>query len=374
MQRKRPGPIAVPIEGSKSYLLTNTGTFMEGDLTISREGMQISNSPASNITVKESSTASSNIAPIKVASETIEVTPVAVATAPPTPVDLSPDDLEDLGIIGQGSSGLAKKVRVKSTGDIRVLKVIQFDVNSDVVRKQITTELRTLYGACHPNVVRYLQAFFDEGAITIVMEYMDAGSLADVLSRHRRGLPERYVAAIARQIMAGLYHLHKDLRVVHRDIKPSNLLLNSNGELKISDFGVSGQLGSSVSNCLSWVGTVTYMSPERIKGESYSYDSDLWSLGLTLLECALGRFPYPPPGESASLGFWELLEYIVMEPAPLLPHDQFSPELCDFVSICLQKDSRNRPSVSHLLQHPFLKKHQDASLADLLKPIGAGGG
>ena len=67
------------------------------------------------------------------------------------------------------------------------------------------------------------------------------------------------------QILLGLLHLHKDLRVVHRDIKPSNLLLNSRGELKISDFGVSGQLTSSVSNCLSWVGTVTYMSPERIK-------------------------------------------------------------------------------------------------------------
>lgn len=65
--------------------------------------------------------------------------------------------------------------------------------------------------------------------------------------------------------MSGLLHLHKDLHVVHRDIKPSNLLLNSRGELKISDFGVSGQLTSSVSNCLSWVGTVTYMSPERIK-------------------------------------------------------------------------------------------------------------
>lgn len=91
-------------------------------------------------------------------------------------------------------------------------------------------------------------------------------------------------------------------QVVHRDIKPSNLLLNGAGEVKISDFGVSGQLASSVSNCLSWVGTVTYMSPERIKGDSYSFDSDLWSLGLTLLECALGRFPYPPPGEPCGGG------------------------------------------------------------------------
>jgi serine/threonine protein kinase len=236
------------------------------------------------------------------------------------------------------------------------------------------------------------------------------------------------------------------VQVVHRDIKPSNLLLNSAGEVKISDFGVSGQLASSVSNCLSWVGTVTYMSPERIKGDSYSFDSDLWSMGLTLLECALGRFPYPPPGRvqgcrqtpgwhhrlaphaawrlhiraqyctvheclprkahpprrrlcvmmaggrpppwristshreplpagetGVNLGFWELLEYIVIEPPPTLPADQFSRELVDFVGQCLQKDAKARPSVTALAQHPFLKLHPNASLKDVLEPVLATG-
>jgi mitogen-activated protein kinase kinase 1 len=136
---------------------------------------------------------------------------------------------------------------------------------------------------------------------------------------------------VARQVLTGLSHLHKALRVVHRDIKPSNLLLNSAGQLKLTDFGVSGQLSNSMSKCLSWVGTVTYMSPERIRGDTYSYNTDVWSLGLLLLECATGRFPYPPqqadrdaPGggggggaaaaaaaaAGAGLGFWELLEYI----------------------------------------------------------------
>lgn len=98
---------------------------------------------------------------------------------------------------------------------------------------------------------------------------------------------------------------------MHRDIKPSNLLLNSKGDVRISDFGVSGQLSNSCSKCLSWVGTVTYMSPERIRGDCYAFNTDVWSLGLVLLECAVGRFPYPPPGEAiTTLGFWELLEYI----------------------------------------------------------------
>lgn len=70
-----------------------------------------------------------------------------------------------------------------------------------------------------------------------------------------------------------------------------------------------------MSRCLSWVGTVTYMSPERIRGDSYSFNTDVWSVGLLLLECATGRYPYPPEGGAAAvgqsrLGFWELLEYI----------------------------------------------------------------
>ena len=95
--------------------------------------------------------------------------------------------------------------------------------------------------------------------------------------------------------MKGLQYLHKDRRIIHRDIKPSNLLMNSAGRLKIADFGVSGQLANSVSKCQTWVGTVTYMSPERIKGDAYGFASDSWSLGLSLLEFALGHFPYAPP-------------------------------------------------------------------------------
>ncbi|GFH23379.1 protein kinase domain-containing protein [Haematococcus lacustris] len=163
------------------------------------------------------------------------------------------------------------------------------------------------------------------------------------------------------QVVAGLVHLHKELHVVHRDIKPSNLLLTSTGALKISDFGVSGQLTSSVSNCLSWVGTVTYMSPERIKGDQYSFDSDMWSLGLTLVEWDASAAQQP-------LGFWELLEYIVEEAVPVLPRGdpRFSAELCDFVAKCLVKDARQRATIDVLSKHAFLRTHKGTNLAELL--------
>jgi serine/threonine protein kinase len=136
------------------------------------------------------------------------------------------------------------------------------------------------------------------------MEYMDLGTLGDILKRCHQ-IPEVMLGLIAFQVLNGLDYLHRSIKLIHRDIKPSNLLVNSNGSVKISDFGVSGQLMNSKDQRSTWIGTVTYMSPERFRGgcditylESYSWDTDLWSLGLTLLECAWGRYPYPSPEEN----------------------------------------------------------------------------
>ena len=105
------------------------------------------------------------------------------------------------------------------------------------------------------------------------------------------------------QILQGLAYLHKN-HVVHRDIKPANILLNKNGIVKLADFGVSGQTETSMDGLTSWVGTMSYMSPERLKGSKYFKDTDLWSLGIILIECATGRCPTP------DAGFWDLFTYL----------------------------------------------------------------
>jgi len=94
-------------------------------------------------------------------------------------------------------------------------------------------------------------------------------------------LSEPVLAAITQPVLQGLAYLHRELHVIHRDIKPSNILVDTAGNIKIADFGVSGNLAHTLAKCASWVGTVHYMSPERISGGSYSYDSDIWSLGIT---------------------------------------------------------------------------------------------
>lgn len=154
--------------------------------------------------------------------------------------------------------------------------------------------------------------------------------------------------------------------------------MNHKGEVKITDFGVSAVLASSMGQRDTFVGTYNYMAvclanffdlidwspvwiyffiyllyfslnpaccklsrlfflcswqPERISGDFYDFRSDIWSLGLVILECATGSFPYKQTeNEEGPLSFYELLETIVEEPPPSVPEDQFSPELCSFIS------------------------------------------
>lgn len=96
---------------------------------------------------------------------------------------------------------------------------------------------------------------------------------------------------IAYQILEGLNYLHKDLKIIHRDIKPGNILVNSNGDIKIGDLGICGKLEHTTDVTNSWVGTTIYMSPERLNESSYSFSTDIWSLGLTLIELRTGVHP-----------------------------------------------------------------------------------
>lgn len=254
--------------------------------------------------------------------------------------DVSLDELAVVGACGKGAGGVVQKAVHVPTGTFLAVKIVQMNVQPEI-RKRIIGELRALHDARCPYVVAYRGAFFGDGSVSIVLEYADGGSVADVTSR-LGFIEEPALREIARQTLLGLEYLHVTKKIVHRDVKPSNILVNTDGSAKISDFGVSGHLADSVAKCDSWVGTVTYMSPERISGEAYAFDSDVWSLGLALLECATGRFPYPPEtsddgdvsygylvsknSETApprappkTLGFWDLLDHIVREPAPTLP-------------------------------------------------------
>ncbi|CAI5496290.1 unnamed protein product [Closterium sp. Naga37s-1] len=272
-------------------------------------------------------------------------------------------DLRKVELLGRGASAAVYLVQHARTGQQYALKDMQLNMDADV-QKHVGNELRINHQCRSPHVVRCYQAFVDDGHLFIVLEYMDAGSLADVLQLVGR-ITEPYLAAISRQALQGLRDLYQGHRIIHRDIKPSNMLLNQSGCLKISDFGVSRVLENSYDVGNTFAGTYTYMSPERIMGRSYSHNSDLWAFGLSLLECAIGQYPYRP-ASGGSFNYFDLLSEISNSPAPIAPPDFFSPQFCDFVALCLQKDPNQRPSAEQLLNHPFIHLHPDVSLQPLV--------
>jgi serine/threonine protein kinase len=128
-----------------------------------------------------------------------------------------------------------------------------------------------------------------EDSLTLILEYMDAGTLQDMVETG--GVQsESVLANISLQVLRGLDFLHQK-RIVHRDIKPANILVNHDGIVKLSDFGVARVMAAHEAAVKSNLGTFAFFSPERLHGDQYDFSSDIWSMGITLLTLALGAFP-----------------------------------------------------------------------------------
>ncbi|KAK8940912.1 Mitogen-activated protein kinase kinase 5 [Platanthera zijinensis] len=269
--------------------------------------------------------------------------------------DLRLSDFEKIKPLGHGNSGTVYQVRNRQTGALFALKTLSAD--DSISRRQISREVEIHRVVDSPFVIR-CHGFMSTptGDVALLLEYMDAGSLESLTGFKSRGpFQEAALSVISRQVLLGLSYLHSH-KIVHRDIKPGNLLVNAAGEIKIADFGVSKIMRRSLDPCLSYVGTSAYMSPERFDPDSYggnydAYASDVWSLGLTVLELYLGHFPLLPPGQRPD---WATLMCAICfgEP-PELP-ETVSGDFRDFISRCLQKESRRRWSVAQLLAHPFI--------------------
>ncbi|KAI8066278.1 kinase-like domain-containing protein [Gilbertella persicaria] len=243
-------------------------------------------------------------------------------------LDLRPEDFKSIDELGRGNGGTVSKVLHIRTNTVMARKIVHIDANMNV-RKQIMRELQFMHDCNSKHIVSFYGAFMNGGDISICMEYMDAGSLDQIYKKHGP-FPLDVLKKVAYAIVDGLIYLYDEHRIIHRDLKPSNVLVNSQGQIKLCDFGVSGQLINSVAD--TFVGTSSYMSPERIMGSPYSVKSDVWSLGITLMELALGRFPFPPEGTPLSI--FELLQHIVHEPVPVFPpNKEYPSDLTDFVAL-----------------------------------------
>ena len=205
----------------------------------------------------------------------------------------------------------------------------------------------------HLPPAQFSGCFYREGKISVAIEYMDMGSLDQVLNRFAPGgIPEDVLAAMTFQCLWGLSYLKHEHRL-HRDIKPQNILLNSKGNVKLTDFGISRELENSIGKAMTIVGTFKYMSPERILAEKYSYSSDVWSMGLVLIECATNRYPY-----SGINSMIEMAQTVTESDPPTLEGDHFTSDFREFIALCLRKKAKERPAADNLLGDKWLGRHK----------------
>lgn len=286
-------------------------------------------------------------------------------------MNYSDADFEQLDMAGEGAGGVVHKVKEKRTGKIMARKSITI---REAPMKQLLRELHIVSSNKHLNIIDFYGAYMSPSTseIKILTEFCEGGSLEAVSKQIKeRGavVGEMIVARIAEGVLQGLAYLHSR-KTIHRDIKPSNILLSQDGVVKLCDFGVSGELVDSMA--LTFTGTSMYMAPERISGRDYTIRSDVWSMGISLLELAQNRFPFPndlPP--------IELIIHITRGDPPTLEDEagvKWSGEMKNFVKQALIHDQSRRPAPREMLMHPWIVKamKEDVHMAKWIRQVWKG--
>jgi len=246
---------------------------------------------------------------------------------------------EILGRLGRGGMGTVFRVRQPSVARIVALKVLSGRTAWDGASlTRFTREAQAAAAAGHPNIIEVYDTGHDRGWHYIAMEYMDGGSLGDVLKRDGRLAPARALA-LMKQVAAGLAEAHR-LGILHRDIKPSNILLTSRGWAKLADFGLAKRpdVDLNVTRSTSMLGTPVYMAPETLRGEEYDARCDLYSMGGTFYEALTGQ----PPFSGAT--YTELVaKHLEAQPAPLTDVSPGTPPpLARIIHRLLEKNPSDR--------------------------------
>eukprot|EP00741_Cyanophora_paradoxa_P008391 tig00001307_g8118.t1 len=286
--------------------------------------------------------------------------------APPAPRSIGHYTLGES--IGKGGFGTVYRGLNTETGDFVAIKQVSLTNIPKEELANIMTEIDLLKKLKHNNIVKYLGFIKTKEHLNILLEYVDCGSLANVIKKFG-AIPEQLVSIYIEQVLVGLQYLHEQ-GVIHRDVKGANILTSSAGHVKLADFGVATKLGAAElrgaeRNCV--VGSAYWMAPEVIEMSAPSTASDIWSVGCTVIELLTGAPPY------FELAPMPALFRIVQDDMPPLP-DTCSAALKDFLQQCFQKDANLRVSAQQLLRHQWIANRNRAKRPVPALPSAGGSG
>ncbi|KAJ5167867.1 Serine/threonine-protein kinase psk1 [Penicillium canariense] len=265
---------------------------------------------------------------------------------------MTADDFEPLLCLGKGSFGTVLLVRHVVTGKLYAQK--QFKKASITVHKKLVEQTKTERMILesvnrHPFVVKLFYAFQDHEKLYLILEYAQGGELFTHLAMERMFQEDAAAFYMAEMVLA-LEHLHQNVGVLYRDLKPENCLLDREGHLLLTDFGLSKIALSDDDRCNSLLGTIEYMAPEVIQGKPYGKACDWWSLGALGFDLLTGSPPFRANNHT------KLQEKIVKQKL-VLPYF-LGPDAKDLLIRLLRKDPTKRLGYHMTKDLPTIKKHR----------------